>query len=774
MNHCNWRNGGLIVTYSSEIALVMGVALTALCANVFAQANPGTGVQEKLSISSDQITEIVVTATKREERLQDVPIAVSVVGGPQLTQQNINQVVDLTRSVPSLNSAGPYGALSIRGIGSESFSRSAEGSVGVVVDGVALANTSTNPPQLFDVARVEVLEGPQGMLFGRNSSAGVISIVSNTPDPDHLEVDGHADVGTRDNYIGRAVVNIPVADNAALRIAGSLTQSPNTQYNRYDGTYDNVDGESIRGRFKWDPTSNLTVNLIGDYSNFIQKGGAPWTVYYSTPGSLLSSRLAACGVGVSQDNQYGCIDGGNHTTNESYGFSGQIDAKVGDLTLTSISAYRGFTAHSYGSDVDSVPVDVLNVNASPENIHNVSQEFRVTSPTGSLVDYVAGLYYFHSYLNSTGTQLGDLLAAEGFPYPLGQALATTSTTRSAAAFGQATINVTQALHLILGGRYGNENVDAVTIGSIAPGAVAPFTSIAGIQGKADDRYFSYRGGVQYDFSRDFMAYATYTRGYKGPAVNDQSGGTGIPVLVQPEIPHAGEVGLKSTLLDGRLAANLALFYNRVSNFQTQYYDPTIAQFVFGNAPSLTSKGVSFELIGRPMHGLTLNLGGLYNNAKYGSGYNIACAQLQTATQGCQTVIEGGAANSTTDAHGNQLIGAPEWKLTNSVEYAANVSDGMSGFVSVDAVYTSRINFDAAYDPLDSNAAATIFGGRLGLRRDDGRYGVSIFVRNLFDQYRPIVRFATPTAEQQLDPQSYSQISGPESRRVVGLSLDGRF
>jgi iron complex outermembrane recepter protein len=393
MNHCNWRNGSFIVTYSSKAALVIGVVLTALCGSALAQTNPGVGAQEpKSSTPSDQIMEIVVTATKREERLQDVPIAVSVVGGPQLTQQNINQVVDLTRSVPSLNSAGPYGALSIRGIGSESFSRSAEGSVGVVVDGVSLANTSTNPPQLFDVARVEVLEGPQGMLFGRNSSAGVVSIVSNTPDPDHFEVDGHADVGTRDNYIGRVVVNIPVADNASLRIAGSLTQSPNTQYNRYDGTYDNVDGESIRGRFKWDPNSNLTVNLIGDYSNFIQKGGAPWTVYYSTPGSVLSSRLAACGVGVSQDNQYGCIDGGNHTTNESYGFSGQIDAKVGELTLTSISAYRGFTAHSYGSDVDSVPVDVLNVNASPENIHNVSQEFRVTSPTGGLVDYVSLLF----------------------------------------------------------------------------------------------------------------------------------------------------------------------------------------------------------------------------------------------------------------------------------------------------------------------------------------------------------------------------------------------
>jgi iron complex outermembrane receptor protein len=753
----------------------MSAALTAFCTTAIAQAPSDAGPQGTKSPAwNGEITEIVVTANKREERLQDVPIAVTVVGGPQLTQQNINEVVDLTRSVPSLNAAGPFGALSIRGVGSVSFSRSAEGSVGVVVDGVALANTSANPPELFDVDRVEVLEGPQGMLFGRNSSAGVISIVTRAPDPDRFEVDGHADIGTRDNYIGKAVVNIPVADNAALRIAGTYSQSPNTQYNRYDRTDYNVDGESVRGRFKWDPTSNLTVNLIGDYSDFIRRGGAPWSVYSSTPGTPLSSRLAGCGVGVRPDNSDGCIDGGNHTTSASYGFSGQIDAKFGDLTVTSISAYRGFTGHSYGSDADSVPVDRLNENASPENIHNLSQEFRVTSPTGGLVDYVAGLYYFHSYLNAVNTQLGDLYTDLGLPFPLGQTLATTSTTRSAAAFGQATIHITQAFHLILGGRYGNENVDAVTIGTLAPSAVAPFASIAGVQGKANDRYFSYRGGMQYDFSHEVMAYATYTRGYKGPSLNDQSGGGGIPILVQPEIPHAGEIGLKSTLLDGRFAANLAVFYNRITDFQAQYYDPTIAQFIFGNAPSLTSKGVSFELIGRPVRGLNVNLGGLYNNATYGSGYNVACSQLQTAAQGCQTVIQGGTPISTTSAHGNQLVGAPEWKVTSSVEYATDVREGLSGFVSVDAVYSSRINFDAAYDPVDSNAAATIFGGRLGVRRYDGRYGISIFVRNLFDQYRPIVRFATPTAAQQLDPQSYAQISGPESRRVVGISLDGKF
>jgi iron complex outermembrane recepter protein len=768
----SWLNSpGWIVTHKNGRSLATGIALTALCAPAFSQITPATNAA---SASSTDITEIVVTANKREERLQEVPIAVTVVGGAQLTQQNINDVVDLTRNVPSLNVAGPFGALSIRGIGSESFSRSAEGSVGVVVDGVALANTSTNPPQLFDVARVEVLEGPQGMLFGRNSSAGIINLVTNAPDPDHFEVDTHADIGTLDTYIARAVINIPVAYRAALRISGTYSQSPNTQFNRFDGTDYNVDGQSVRARFQWEPSSALTVNLIGDYSDVIQRGGVPWSVYYSTPGSLLSSRLAGCGVTVNQANTDGCIDGGNHTTNESYGFSAQVDARVGDVTLTSISAFRGFTARSYESDVDSVPVNVLNEDASPENIHNLSQEFRITSPSGGLIDYVAGLYYFHSYLNGTNTEAGDLFAALGEPFLIGQALATTSTTRSAAAFGQATVNLTPAFHLILGGRYGNENVNAVTIGSLAPGAVAPFANIAGVRGAADDRYFSYRGGLQYNISREVMAYATYTRGYKGPAINDQSGGGGIPVLVQPEIPHAGEIGLKSTLLDGRLAANIAVFYNRVTDFQTQYFDPTIAQFVFGNAPSLTSKGVSFELLGKPLQGLTVNFGGLYNNARYGSGYEVACSQLQSAAQGCQTVIEGGVPVSTTDAHGNPLIGAPEWKVTSSVEYSANVRDGLSGVVSVDAVYTSRINFDAAYDPIDTNAAATVFGGRLAVRRDDGRYGVSLFVRNMFNQYRPIVRFATPTAAEQFDPQSYSQIAGPESHRVVGISLDGKF
>ena len=749
--------------------LVASTSLTTLAMPAVAQTKPATA-------TADDSADIVVTANKREERLQSVPISVTVVDSAQLTRQNINEIGDLVRSSPSLNTAGPLNVLSIRGIGSVSFARSSEGSVGVVVDGVALANTSTNAPQLFDVARVEVLEGPQGTLFGRNSSAGILNVVTNAPDPSKVEVSGHLDVGTRNTLVGRGVVNLPVADNAALRLSGSYNREPDSQFNRFDNSYFRVIGKSGRARFKWDPTADITINLIGEYTKFTRRGGVPYTVYNSTPGSLLSSRLAACGVAVTQQNQQGCIDGGNDTSAESYGFSGQADMKIGGVTLSSISAYRAFIGRSNASDADNVPVNRLNLNASVGDYRNFSQEFRLTSPSGGFLEYVAGLYYFDGALNTTNTQLGSIAADLGTPFPLGQRIATKSSVTSVAAFGQATLHIAPALRIILGARYGNEHVVASTIGTVAPGAFGAFAGIGTKQGDVSDDYFSYRGGIQYDVTHNVMLYATYTKGYKGPSINDQSIGATIPTIVRPEIPHAGEIGVKSTLLNGRLAVDLAGFYTKVDDFQAQFFDPTIAQFIFGNAPSLTTKGVSIAIFGRPTPGLTLNLGAQYADAKYGDGYFVACAQLQTAANGCQTITNAGGATigKADDAGGNRLVGSPEWKVTGSGEYQARLGGSLAAFVQGDVVYTSRINYNAAYDPLNTNAPAAIFGGRLGIRTSDGRYGVSVFGRNLFDVYRSTIRFATATAAQQLDPQSYSQFTGTDSRRVIGLSLDAKF
>jgi iron complex outermembrane receptor protein len=777
--------------YRTLAVALMGTCLAAIGSPVAAQTAQGAPQSTATAGATDdpdaQSSDIIVTANKREERLQDVPISVAVVTGDQIVKQNVLEVTDLTRSTPSLNSAGPFGALSIRGVGSLAFSRSAEGSVGVVVDGVSLANTSTNPPQLFDVARVEILEGPQGTLFGRNSSAGVINVTTVAPDPTKWEVIAHADVGEHNNYIGRGVLNVPIASNAALRLSGAYSQPPQQQYNRFDDSWFRVKGYSGRARFLWEPIDALTINLIGDYSRFDRKGGVPWTVYQSTAGSLLSRRLAACGVVVGPENQQGCTNGGADVTNEVYGFSGQVDAKIGDYTITSISAYRSFESINRASDADSVPVNRLDINASPSNIRNYSQELRLTSPTGGLVDFVAGLYYFDSKLDGSNTQRGQILADLPLALcpirnplaptlnlcplvTLGQVQTTSASTTSYAAFGNATINLTPSLRLIAGARYGHEDVRAQTTAVLAPGAVAGILPIAPIYGSVQDSYFSYRVGAQFDVTRDVMIYGTYTRGYKGPSVNDQTGTGTVPVIVRPEIPHAGEIGIKANAFDGRLTASLAGFYNRIDDFQAQFFDPTAGAFIFGNAPKLTTKGVSFNLIGRPTRALTLNAGVLYNDATYGDGYLVACAQGQTAAQGCQTLTNGATVDN---AGGNRLVGSPKWKATGFAEYVVPV-DTAEAFVQADIVYTSRINFDAAFSPQNTNAAATIVGARIGARTQDQRFGVSFFARNIFDVYRPVVRFATPTARQQLDSLSFVQIAGPESRRTLGVSFDARF
>jgi len=775
--------------------LAAGTAIATVAGPLAAQSVPADTLQptaaagSALSLLTSTVTgqqpgasEIVVTASKRSERLQEVPVAITVVQGAQLARQNVIDISGLTRTSPAFNVAGPYGAFSIRGVGSVSFSRSAEGSVGVVVDGVALANTSGNPPQLFDVQRIEVLAGPQGTLFGRNSSAGVLNIVTNDPDPSKFEARAHADIGTRNNQIVQAVVNIPTTATSALRISGAFTDSPHNQYNLYDGSWTQNEGKSIRARFKWDPIDQITFNLIGDYSRVDLQGGTPWTIYHDTPGSPIATRLAACGVIVSQDNDKGCTDGLTSSHDTVYGFSGQADFRFGDYTLTSVSAFRHFSQAGVGQDADSIPINFLNQNNSPTNINNFSQEIRLTSPSRGLITFVAGLYYFDSKIVSanyqSGFPVGDVLGNPALSgIPAGQNTFTRSSLTSYAAFGQATVNLTPRLRLLGGLRVGHEQVDAATthvltgLVSYYPGfgVPPPFSASVG------DSYVSYKGGAQYDVSRTIMAYATYTRGYKGPSVNDQATSTNVALIVRPEIPHNIEGGLKTGLFAGRLTANLAIYHNRVTDFQAQFFDPTTAQYVFANAPKLVTKGVSLDIAGRPIESVTLNAGVLYNNAQYGSGYVVQCAQLQTAAQGCTLPRPGDTSNrGTTDVGGRQLIGAPRWKVTASAEYRHSIGELLEGYIAGDVVYQSKIYFDAAYDPIDTVNGAALFGGKLGVRTKDDRFGAAIYARNIFDKRLAVIRFETPTASSDHDPSSYAQMFGDESFRTVGVSLEARF
>ncbi|MCC2978251.1 TonB-dependent receptor [Sphingomonas sp. PL-96] len=736
------------------------------------QQVPGDEPSPENTADRDSVTNIVVTANRREERLQEVPVTVTLVDGAQLTRQNINAVEDLTRTAPALNVVGPPGggAVSIRGIGGVSFSQSAEGSVGVVVDGVSLANTSINPPLLFDVSRVEVLEGPQGTLFGRNSSAGVVNVVTNAPDPSRVEVIGHADIGTNNNYITRAALNLPVSSNAALRVAGSFSQEPQTQRNLFDGTYLKRQAKAGRARFLWEPTDRLTVNLGADYTDTDTNGGVPWVVYSSSPTSPLTARLNACGVDVRARNDEGCVNAGNKGSITTYGFSGQVDLDLGGPTLTSITALRRVRSNTSAQDADATSADRL-FQTIRTGSNNFSQELRVSSSSSEAVEYVGGLFYFRSTQDYFQSQIGQVLAdlplIGACPLPaatlcslsFGQTRPIATRVESYAAFGQATIHATNRLRVILGARVGREDLRAVSgAGATAPGAFAPFITFEALSANPKDTYFSYRVGAQYDVTRDLMVFATYTRGYKGAAVNDGATTAAVPLVVRPEIPKSGEIGFKATLAGGRAALNATAFYTKVEDFQAQFFDPSAGgAFLFGNAPKLTSKGVSANLFGTLSRALVANVGVVYNDTSYGAGYAIPNFQ-----------------NVPTSAEGRQLVGAPKWKVTASAEYGTPLTGSVDAFAQADVVYTSRRYSDATNDPVAAIDAAAIFGGRIGVRTSDRRFGVSVFARNLFDTFRPAARFATPVAQQQLDPLSLSQFVGAEAKRTVGLSLDARF
>jgi len=291
---------------------------------------------------------------------------------------------------------------------------------------------------------------------------------------------------------------------------------------------------------------------------------------------------------------------------------------------------------------------------------------------------------------------------------------------------------------------------------IAPGALAPISPGPTTSANPTDTYFSYRAGVQFDVTKDLMAYATYTRGYKGPAVNDQTTLASLaPLTVKPEVPKAIEAGVKSSFLNGRFSLNAAAFHTDVENFQFQTYEQQTASFAFVNAPTFTSNGVSATLFGRPLPGLLINIGAIYTRTRYGRGSLTINAQNQIVDahdQGVGKVLQGSA----------------------SAEYTTALGAGVNGFVQADVSYTSKRYSDAARSEVLSSPKAAIVGGRVGARFMEDRFGVSAYVRNLFDTFRPIGRFPTPLAAQQLDPASYSQFVGPEAFRTFGISLDAKF
>jgi iron complex outermembrane receptor protein len=704
--------------------------------------------QEPADIATGNSGDIIVTAQKREERLQDVPISVSVISAAQLDAFKLNEATDLQYVVPGLTlvsgaSSRSFGFF-VRGIGTSSFSsESIEGSTAVVLDGVVIGQTAASLTDLPDIERVEVLKGPQGTLFGKNSSAGVVNITTRNPSKELTgKLSGSWAWPDNDRRIG-AYISGPIGEDVGFALSARLNKRDGYVTNVYDGRKLNDRNEwGVRGKLKLDPTSRLSLMLIGDY----YKRDADCCIW------TLRTGLVSGGVVPSRDNLKQNIGGALFSDSASYGASLQADYDLGGgYNLTSISAWRRFTNFD-NNDADSSPFNLLDVNNADFRQRQLTQEIRLTSPKGGTVDYVLGGYFFDSKVTSRSTQL-----IPPYPFPFySKIVDNRAQTRNVAAFGQANIHVTPALQLIAGARVLNERATAI---KDRRDPVLGLTSHA--DAEKSDTALLWRGGLQYDFSKDLMVFGTISRGYKGGGYDTNIGLPNLPD-VRPERPISLETGFRGVFPKARLTFNFTAYYTRVDDYQAAARDPgppPVTQIFNGEAKT---RGFEADFAWRPVAGADWSLYGsaAYVDGRWGNFRNAPCYSGQIAATGCVA-----GQQDLTDA---RLPFSSRWSGTIATSYAVPVGAlKLSADLSLSWRSSALIAFPN--DPATLQKGYALVNGSVALASGE-TWKVSLFGKNLTDKRYSVVDFTTPLGA----TGSYSQFIPYEAQRVIGLSLDVGF
>lgn len=752
--------------------------------------------------AANEPADIVVTAQLRSERLQDVPVAITVINGAALENAGRVNLEGAVNLIPTFNFAKSGTTLNqslfLRGVGTSTFSIAGEPSVSTVLDGVVLARSGEAFQELVDVERLEVLRGPQGTLFGKNASAGVINIITKAPSD---EYEGYVDLGwfSDDEYRGRVLVNVPVAENFAIRATG--------YYANWDGNITNISQDrnrKVNGYERWGGRlkargefNKVTATFIFDYykndddccAEVIGTGPltgagvpattaaalAPFTVL-PTPRGDKTRRIAQNLVTATEE--------------RGWGTSLQLDAEVGTHVVTSITAYRDWK-NTEIRDGDWLPAPYQGGglqqlhDRGPQNSSTFSQELRLTSPTGNFLDYVVGAYYSRAknrrIFERNVIQCPSTPAAT--PNPLvtcGTAGAPPSTFPSGIAdfgstfetlalYGQATLNFTDRFRAIAGLRYTNDDLSVfhsrnTTLAGPGIQPSFPVTPTGTGQpatvfrSKTDASNLSGRAGLQFDILDDSMLYGMYTRGYKGPAYNIfyNLTATGTDPLA-PEKSDAFEVGLKNTFFNGQLVLNVAGFYAKYKNFQANNPDLVAGVVVtrFTNAGTVSTRGAELDLIWRPAPDLSISGGVAYTDAK------VDRFRLPPGGNPAQVV-----------APGTELAFAPKWKGGVSIDYRHRSGGPLDFFVGGQANFQSSQLAQFSPDPV-VRRLATIDGYGLvnlqaGLTDSEDRYRLTFQVRNLFDQsFAASIVSGGPAG-------SYRYIIPRDADRYYGVSVRANF
>lgn len=761
--------------------------ITVICAHttVYAQTS-----QEGRSTGDGQIAEIIVTAQRRSENVMKVPVSVTVIGANDLKEKGINDLASVTKLAPSLQ-AGQDNQFSIRGIGTASFADTVESSVTQVIDDVVLGSRYFANIGFYDVERIEVLNGPQGLLFGKNASAGVINITTTQPKLNETSASFDAE-GTsryRDGKDGlgirlRGTGNVPLGQQAALRInttyssQDSLTRIIHTTPTRGDA---NVEQYGVRAKLLVEPASNFSAYIIGDYAKFSGLSGMYDYTYRSLgAGSQYTDVLAGYGITPSSRNLTSVVDGPFYRDLSTGGAQAKLALTLDNgIEISNIAAWKTYKM-DFTFDSDFTPINYLNVNASKSDYDQFSNELRVTLPAGSRLSGQFGLYYFYSRNKFSGGRAGNNgipdAAVGGFPFCvnapvtagpppacsvsnlafLGQDFAGLNTNESFAGFGQFTFRVTDSLKLTGGGRVTHDRVGLLLSENVNPYFVTLGVPNNRFDGTAKNTNFSWKVGADWEATPTTLLYGFYGHGYKGPGFSNASPAPGANLSVEPEISKGGEIGLKQSLFDRRVNVSVSAFYTKFDNLQVQAFNAALRAITLANAAKATTKGVDISVQARPFPGLTLGASATILDAKYDSYPGRECYPGQVSAS-C-------TATGTFDVSGRRVPQSARFTSVVSADYEQPLSEALSAVVGGSFYHRSSLLTD--YAPGAFVPAWDTVEAHLGINGQG--WSAAIFCKNCFNEIRAVSSEVEAGDGINVGALTYTQRWSWDSVRTIGV------
>lgn len=645
---------------------------------------------------SGVIEEIVITAQKREQSLQDVAVAVTAFSGAEITGQGVTQAKDIAAQTPNLLTKNAVGntapIFSIRGLSLNDFATNGTQPVGVYLDEVYLVNNSQLSFQMFDIERVEVLKGPQGTLYGRNTTAGAVNFISRKPS-DEFEADLTLTVGDYELFTIEGAIGGAISERLSGRFAfasenqgeGFFTNTAN------DTDHGEIERLGLRGQLLWDVGGGASV-LLNVHGGRDRSDNWFYSLLANESG-LPEGDIIVAADPVDGDIYSGAFNSSPGIDNDTIGVTLTVDWDLERFSIRSISSYEDM---EYGrqEDFDSTVLSAGN-NDYGGDLKTYSQELRISSPGGGRWDWILGAFYGVDDLDET-----DVFDETDHPFFLGLVLdeVYNQETTSVAVYSHNEIYLTDNWKLTAAVRYTDEE-RTFTGGTLGFAEVDNEVNYSEVTGRA---------GIDYTFSEDLMVYANYSRGYK-------SGGfTGFFVFVpeekdpyNPEFINAYELGFKSDLANGLLRVNGAAFYYDYEDLQA--FAGVDGFFRIFNVEEVEVYGAELDVWWAPAASLDIK-----------AGVGLLDTEVTESTLPDVAV-------------GNKLGNAPDFQFNTSLSYVLPVGNGYSLRALFTASYQDDVNYSITGNPNQVQGAYWLANGRLSFGADNSRWNVSIWVKNLTDE-----------------------------------------